>query len=107
MQLVISGRHTQLRASEKNMITEKLNKYEKKIPGLTKAEVVVNVEGDRHDIEVILHIAHNNPIVAHTSSSSVPAAIDFSIAKLDNLVSKFLGKKNNHHKTQKQPIENI
>ena len=97
MQLLISGRHTELRASEKEHIKAKLAKYEKKIQGLTKTEVVINVEGDRHDLEIIMHVAGENPLIAHVSSSNNMAALDLAIEKLDNTVSKFLGKRNQHH----------
>lgn len=98
MQTVISGRHTSLREGEKRIIEEKLQKYERKVSGLTKTEVVLNVENDRHDIEIILHVAHSNPLIVHTTAPNNLAALDMGIQKLDNLVSKHNGKLHDHHK---------
>lgn len=98
MQTLISGRHTSLREGEKRVIEEKLQKYSKKVSGLTKTEVVLNVENDRHDIEIILHVAHNNPLIVNASAQDNLAALDMGIQKLDNLVSKYIGKLQNHHK---------
>jgi ribosomal subunit interface protein len=98
MQTLISGRHTSLREGEKRVIEEKLQKYAKKLNGLTKTEVVLNVENDRHDIEIILHVAHSNPLIVHTSAQDNLAALDLGIQKMDNLVSKHIGKLQNHHK---------
>jgi putative sigma-54 modulation protein len=98
MQVVISGRHTHLRDGEKDIIEEKLHKYEKKVSGLTKTEVVINVEGDRHLIEIIGHVAHSNPLVAHAEATSNLAALDLAVQKMDNLVSKLNSKRNDHHK---------
>ena len=98
MQVVISGRHTNLRDGEKSVIEEKLHKYEKKVSGLTKMEVVINVEVDRHLLEIICHVAHSNPLVAHSEATSNLAALDLAVQKMDNLVSKLNSKRNDHHK---------
>ncbi|MBF0196102.1 MAG: ribosome-associated translation inhibitor RaiA [Planctomycetes bacterium] len=98
MQIVISGRHTNLRDGEKKLISEKLAKYERKVQGLTKVDAIVNVEGDRHGIELILHVAHSNPLVAKAEATSNAGACDVAISKLDNLVSKLMGKRNDHHR---------
>jgi putative sigma-54 modulation protein len=97
MQVVISGRHTSLRDGEKSVIEEKVLKYEKKVTGLTKTEIVINVEGDRHLFEIILHVAHSNPLVAHAEASSTLASLDLAIQKMDNLVSKLNSKRHDHH----------
>jgi ribosomal subunit interface protein len=106
MQIVISGRHTQLRDAEKRNFEEKVEKYKVKLPDLTKLEVILNIESDRHDIEIILHVAHSNPLIASASSASNYAAMDLAVQKLDNIVSKFLGRKNDHHRSEKQLTEN-
>lgn len=98
MQLVISGRHTHLTKTDKEQIEKKLEKYKKKLPDLLKAEVVLNLEGERHDMEIIVHIPHTNPLVARTSAASNTMALDLAIQKMDNLVSKHLGKKHDLHK---------
>lgn len=98
MQVVISGRHTNLRDGEKEVIEEKLQKYERKLTGITKTEVVCNVENDRHLIEIIMHVAHSNPLVAHAEAPSNLAAMDLAVQKMDNLVSKLNSKRHDHHK---------
>lgn len=101
MQLLISGRHTQVTQYDKDLIEEKLAKYEKKLNGITKAEVVVTVNGDRRDMEVILHVPHNNPVIAKAGADTNAASLDLCIQKLDNHVSKILGKRNDMHKAGK------
>lgn len=96
MQIVISGRHTNLSQRDQEMIREKMSKYERKLSNLTKIELVVNIENDRHDVEGILHVAHSNPLVAHASAHNNQGALDQVVSKLDNLVSKFTGKQQNH-----------
>ncbi len=98
MQLVISGRHTHLSDTEKQVFADKLEKYDKKVQGLTKADVIVNVEHDRHDVEVILHVAHSNPLVAKSTATTNYAALDLVIGKLDNIVSKMNSKAHNKNK---------
>ena len=98
MQVVISGRHTNLRDGEKIVIEEKLQKYEKKVSGLTKMDAVINLEGDRHLVELIAHVAHSNPLVAHSEATSNLAALDLAIQKMDNLVNKLNSKRHDHHK---------
>jgi len=98
MQTVISGRHTSLREGEKRVIEEKLQRYEKKVSGLTKTEVVLNVENDRHDIEIILHVAKCNPLIIHATAQDNLVALDLGIQKMDNLVSKHNGKLHDQHK---------
>lgn len=94
MQIVLSGRHTSLTDHEKQAINEKFGKYVKKLNGLTKIEVVVNVEKDRHDVEAIFHMAHQNPLVVHASGSSNLVAVDLAVSKLGNLIEKRNGKLN-------------
>jgi ribosomal subunit interface protein len=98
MQILISVRHTHLTESEKSVVEEKLAKYEKKVSDLTKIEVTFNLEGDRHLLELNFHVAHHNPLVARTEAPSNLAALDLGIQKMDNLVSKMNGKRNDHHK---------
>lgn len=100
MQLVISGRHTHLNALEKEMLAEKLRKFERKIQGLSKIEVVVNVEGDRHQLETILHVAHSNPLVAHATAGSNLVALDMVMSKLDKAAAKLNGRLHNRHKNK-------
>lgn len=102
MQVVISGRHTQLREAEKKNFEEKVEKYKKKLPELTKLDIVLDVQNDRHEVELILHIAHANPLIAKAESTSNYAAMDLAIEKLDNTVSKYIGKKHDHHRSEKQ-----
>jgi putative sigma-54 modulation protein len=98
MQVVISGRHTHITDGEKAVIEEKIERYNKKVSGLTKIDVVINLENDRHLTELILHVAHSNPLVAHAEATSNLGALDLVIQKMDNLVSKLNGKRNDHHK---------
>ena len=98
MNIVISGRHTSLREGEKRVIEEKLQKFDRKVTGITKTEVILNVENNRHDIEIILHVAKSNPLIANASAQDNLAALDVGIQKLDNLVSKHNGKLHEHHK---------
>jgi ribosomal subunit interface protein len=97
MQILITGRHTNLTEGEKAVVEEKLAKYEKKIAELTKIEVTFNLEGDRHLLELNFHVAHHNPLVAKTEAPSNLAALDMAIQKMDNLVSKMNGKRNDRH----------
>jgi len=98
MQILITGRHTHLTEGEKATVEEKLSKYEKKIAELSKIDVIFNLEGDRHLLELIFHVAHQNPLVAKTEAPSNLAALDIAIQKMDNLVSKMNGKRNDLHK---------
>lgn len=102
MQLVITGRHTQISQSDKALIEEKLEKYKKKISGLTKAEVIVNLEAERHNLEIILHVSHQNPLIVKTSAGNNATALDLAIQKLDNLVSKMTGKRHDFQRSTKQ-----
>lgn len=98
MQIAITGRHMHLNALEKEVLSEKLRKFEKKVPGITKIDVVVNMEGERHSLEAIVHVAHSAPLVAKAEASSNLMAMDMVVAKLDNMAVKLHGKKQDRQK---------
>ncbi|MBF0244017.1 MAG: ribosome-associated translation inhibitor RaiA [Planctomycetes bacterium] len=98
MQILISGRHIDIGSHEKEVIEEKLGKFEKKLPGLTKTEVIVKMESSKVNLEAILHIAHSNPIVASASSDSILGSLDLTMSKLDKMVKKISDKVHDHHR---------
>ena len=95
MEITISGRHTSVTAAMKRHATEKLSRLERHNDMLTRAEVVMNVEGDRQTIEMIAHCRKGGPIIGKVEHDDMYAAVDLLVDKMNGQVRRHKEKTKN------------
>jgi putative sigma-54 modulation protein len=84
----ITGRHTSVTDAMKRQANEKLGKLERHNDMLTRAEIVMNIEGERHLVECIAHTKVGGRVVGKAEHSDMYAAIDLLLDKMDHQLKK-------------------
>jgi putative sigma-54 modulation protein len=82
MQVNIAGHHVELTESMKNYVTEKLEKLERHVDGITNVQVTLSVEKLRQIAEATLHV-YGTDVHATAEDEDMYASIDKLIDKLD------------------------
>jgi len=88
MEITITGRHTSVTDPMKRHATEKVSRIQRHNDMLQRAEIVMDVEGDRHIIEVVAYSRRGGPFVARAERSDMYAAVDVIVDKLQRQVQK-------------------
>ncbi len=100
MQMQITGRHVEVTDSLKQYVEEKVNKVAKYFDNITHAKVVLDVEREKHQVEVLLNLPGQD-IVAKADHTDMYAAVDLVEEKLETQVKKYKQKMKNHHDAHK------
>jgi putative sigma-54 modulation protein len=88
MRITITGRHTSVTDAMKNYATEKLAKLERHDDLVTGGEVIMNIEKDRHMIEMIAHTKVGDRVVGKAEHNDMYAAIDLLLDKMERQLTK-------------------
>jgi len=84
----ITGRHTSVTEAMKRKATDKIGKLSKHNDLVTRAEVVMNIEGERHMAECIAHTKVGGRIVGKAEHTDMYAAIDLLVDKMEHQLVK-------------------
>ena len=87
MQVNIAGHHVDLTESMKNYVTDKLEKLERHVDGITNVQVTLSVEKLRQIAEATLHV-YGTDVHATSQDEDMYASIDKLIDKLDRQILK-------------------
>ena len=101
MNISITGRHTSVTEAMKRQATDKLGKLEKHNDLVTRAEVVMNIEGERHMAECIAHTKIGGRVVGKAEHTDMYAAIDLLLDKMEHQLVKQKEKVKDERKHQR------
>lgn len=101
MNISITGRHTSVTEAMKRQATDKLSKLEKHNDLVTRAEVVMNIEGERHMAECIAHTKVGGRVVGKAEHTDMYAAIDLLLDKMEHQLVKQKEKVKDERKHQR------
>ena len=100
MQVNISARHGHLSDATKEKIAAKVEKLARLFERLTAIEVTVNLEHEENpSVDVRVSAEHKHDFVATEQSTSLMAALDGVIHKLEHQLRKYKEKVQDHHRT--------
>ena len=88
MDINITGRHTSVTEAMKRKANDKIGKLNKHNDLVTRAEVVMNIEGERHMAECIAHTKVGGRIVGKAEHTDMYAAIDLLVDKMEHQLVK-------------------
>lgn len=88
MEIAITGRHTSVTEPMKRHAVEKLSRLERHNDMLTRSEIVMDVDGDRHVIEMIAHSRKGGPFVAKAEHADMYVALDLLVDKMERQVRR-------------------
>ena len=89
MQVNVSARHGHLKSEDQAIIVEKAEKLRRLFDRINAIEVTVDLEHlDKPSVEINVSAEHTQDFVATTESSSVIAALDLTIGKVEQQLRK-------------------
>ena len=99
MQVNISARHGHLSDATREKITAKLERLARLFERLTAIEVTVDLEHEQTPlVDVRVSAEHKHDFVATEQSTSLMAALDGVIHKLEQQLRKYKEKVQDHHR---------
>jgi len=92
----IVARSEDVTTSERGYAEEKVAKLERYFDQIHSAEVILEREAQRAMVEVIIAAGKNHTFVGKEVQSSIVAAIDLVVDKLERQLKKYKGKQRSH-----------
>ncbi len=106
MQVNVSARHGSLQPGDQELIQEKAVKLRRLYDRVSAIDVTVDLEHqDKPGIEIQVSIEHSEACVAKAESSTVIAALDMAIPKVEQQLRRIKEKKTGHRATGHKHIE--
>lgn len=96
MNLQITGRHVEITDALRDFINEKFAKLERHFDHITQLHVMLSVQKEQQTAEAEVNIA-GGKLFAESTETSMYAAIDTLIDKLDRQLIKHKEKLKDHH----------
>lgn len=97
MQVNVSARHGHLKQEDQAIIVEKSEKLRRLFDRINAIEVTVDLEHlDKPTVEINVSAEHTHDFVATTQASTVIAALDITIGKVEQQIRKHKEKVTEH-----------
>ena len=96
MNIQITGRHVEITEALHSFINEKFAKLERHFDNITQIHVMLGIQKEQHKAEAQVHVS-GGKLFAQSAESSMYAAIDTLIDKLNRQLIKHKEKLKNHH----------
>lgn len=84
----ITGRHMSVTNAMKEYAAEKSQRLERYYDQIQDVEIVIDNEGDRRLVEMIIHARRGGRFVGHTEHEDAYAAVDLLIDKMERQLTK-------------------
>src|SRR5258708_24095612 len=88
MQLNITARHLKLTPAIADYVQKKLEKAKRFLDSLISAQVILDIEKNRHIAEIVIH-ASGHTFTAKEESTDLYAAVDLASDKIDGQLRRY------------------
>ena len=106
MQVSVSARHGSLQPGDHELIEEKASKLRRLYDRINAIEVTVDLEHlDKPKVEIQASVEHSEDCVATADASTVIAALDTVIPKIEQQLRRLKEKKTGHRATGHKHLE--
>jgi putative sigma-54 modulation protein len=100
VQVNVSARHGHLKQEDQTIIVEKVEKVRRLFDRINAIEVTVDLEhSDKPSVEINVSAEHVHDFVATSQSSSILAALDLTIGKVEQQIRKHKERVTEHKAT--------
>jgi putative sigma-54 modulation protein len=100
VQVNVSARHGHLKPEDQTIIVEKVEKVRRLFDRINAIEVTVDLEHpDKPTVEINVSAEHSNDFIATTQSTTIIAALDMTISKVEQQIRKHKEKVTEHKST--------
>ncbi|MEM9825259.1 MAG: ribosome-associated translation inhibitor RaiA [Planctomycetota bacterium] len=98
MQVNVSTRHGQLQNGDQELITEKVERLRRLLDRINAIDVTVDLQ-DKPIVEIVVSAERSDDIVASADATTVIAALDMAIPKVEHQLRRIKEKRTEHRKT--------
>ena len=95
MQVNVSARHGQLQNGDQELISEKCERLRRLYDRINAIDVTVDLK-DKPNVEIVVSAEGTDDIVGHAESTTVVAALDTAIPKVEHQLRRIKEKKTEH-----------
>jgi ribosome hibernation promoting factor len=96
LRIDISGRHLLVTNAMKEYAREKTERLSRHYDRIRRIQIVMDVQGERHQVELVVSLLKGSQIIAHAQDSSMYAALDFVVDKCERQLTKLKEKLRDH-----------
>ncbi|WP_231603046.1 ribosome hibernation-promoting factor, HPF/YfiA family [Neorhodopirellula pilleata] len=106
MQVNVSARHGSLQPGDQELIEEKTIKLRRLYDRINAIEVTIDLKQlDKPSVEIQVSAEHADDMVAHAEATTVIAALDNAIPKVEQQLRKLKARKTDHRTAAHKHIE--
>ena len=107
MLFTITGKHIEITEAMRIHAQEKVEKLPRYFNSISQIEVIVEGnEGGKQSVEIIVHVEHNDLLIAKEIGDDTYACIDLAIHKLERQLRKAKEKQRSHkHAVDVEPLQ--
>lgn len=106
MQVSVSARHGHLQPGDQELIEEKVAKLRRLYDRVNAIEATVDLEHlDNPSVEIQVSVEHADNCVATANATTVVAALDLAIPKVEQQLRRLKEKKTGHRATKHNHID--
>lgn len=108
MQVNVSARHGSLQPGDQELIEEKTIKLRRLYDRINAIEVTIDLKQlDKPSVEIQVSAEHADDMVAHAEATTVIAALDNAIPKVEQQLRKLKARKTDHRTAAHKHIEPV
>lgn len=108
MQVNVSARHGSLQPGDQDLIEEKTIKLRRLYDRINAIGVTIDLKQlDKPSVEIQVSAEHADDMVAHAEATTVIAALDIAIPKVEQQLRKLKARKTDHRNTAHKHIETV
>ena len=108
LNISIHGRHLEITDAIKNYAEKKATKIEKFFERIGNVQIILDIDGDNHVVEMIVPVSKGPTLIGVVSHSNMYASIDLVVDKLEKQLTKYKEKLHSRKKRKdKQPLLEI
>lgn len=96
MKIEIIGRHENNSQEVRDYAREKAKKVLKYFNNITKVEVILDTEKDKHSVDMVISVSKGNQLVGRMTHPDIHAAIDLLVDKMERQLVKFKERLRDH-----------
>ena len=102
MQITITGRHLGVTEAMKGYARTKVEKLLRLAGRTTSAAIRMDVEHGEHEVELVLEVPHESPLVVKATAPDMYAAVDLAEQKLATQLRRSKERRQDHHRGEKR-----
>lgn len=88
MNVTVNARHCEIPASLRTTTERRIARLSRFNPRLAEAEVTFDLERSQHDVEILLRVDGDRPVVARASADSFRAALDRTLQRVSRQLKR-------------------